>query len=241
MLPQAKGAARCVEPTSNRDRCSVTSRLRSACQPTTPCGRSAASPIARSSGYRRASGRCMCSSGRPSIPPEKLLRAQLLQMLYSIRSERLLMEEIDYSMLYRWFVGLNLERRGVGPDHLHQEPRPTAPRPTWPRVSGASGAQARQRGSCSDEHFTVDGTLLEAWASLKSFPPRDTPPPDGPGAGGSNPMVDFRGQRRTNVTRVSDHGSPMPGSIARATVAAQLAYGGHLLMENRSGLIVDAA
>src|SRR5215472_9087597 len=139
--------------------------------------------------------------GRPSIPPEKLLRAQLLQMFFSVRSERLLMEEIDYSILYRWFVGLNLDE------------------PVWDattftknrdRLLEASVAkeflaqvveQARAAGLISDEHFTVDGSLLEAWASLKSFQPKDKPdvPPDDPG----NPTVDFHGQKRSNETHES--------------------------------------
>ena len=140
--------------------------------------------------------------GRPSIPPEKLLRAQLLQMLYSVRSERLLMEEIDYSILYRWFVGLNLD------DAVWDATTFTKNRDRL--LEGAVAKEflaqvvgrAREAGLVSDEHFTVDGTLLEAWASLKSFQPKEqktTAPPDDPG----NPTVDFHGQKRSNETHES--------------------------------------
>jgi transposase len=124
--------------------------------------------------------RMYASEGRPSIAPEKLLRAQLLQMLYSIRSERLLMEEIDYSMLFRWFVGLNLDEEvwdattfTKNRDRLLEAE--VAKRFLWQVVE-----QAREKGLTSDEHFTVDGTLLEAWASVKSFQPKDgqQQPPD---------------------------------------------------------------
>ena len=140
--------------------------------------------------------------GRPSIPPEQLLRAQLLQMLYSIRSERLLMEEIDYSMLFRWFVGLNLD------DQVWDATVFTKNRDRLLEADVAKEflahvvEQARARSLTSDEHFTVDGTLLEAWAGAKSFQPKDkkqSPPPDDPG----NPTVNFRGERRSNETHAS--------------------------------------
>ena len=140
--------------------------------------------------------------GRPSIPPEQVLRAQLLEMLDSIRSERLVMEEIDYSMLFRWFIGLNLD------DEVWDATVFTKNRD---RLLGADVAkeflahvveQARGKGLTSDEHFTVDGTLLEAWAGGKSFQPKDkkpSPPPDDPG----NPTVNFRGEKRSNKTHAS--------------------------------------
>ena len=105
------------------------------------------------------------SAGRPSIPPEKLLRAQLLQMLYSIRSERLLMEEIDYSMLYRWFVGLNLDEEVWDPTTFTKNRDRLLQADVAKEFLAQVVAQARQRGLTSDEHFTVDGTLLEAWAT----------------------------------------------------------------------------
>src|SRR5258708_26282194 len=137
--------------------------------------------------------------GRPSIPPEQLLRALLLQMLYSVRSERLLMEEIDYSILFRWFVGLNLD------DAVWDATTFTKNRDRLLEAAVAKEFLAqvveRARGArlISDEHFTVDGTLLEAWASLKSFRPKDSKqdPPEDPG----NPTVDFHGQTSSNQTR----------------------------------------
>src|SRR5208283_5035329 len=139
------------------------------------------------------------SVGRPSIAPEKMLRAQLLQMLYSVRSERLLMEEMDYNLLFRWFVGLNAD------DEVWDATTFTKNRDRLLEADVAQEflarvvEQARGKGLTSDEHFTVDGTLLEAWASLKSFQPKEgkpTPPPDDPG----NPTVNFRGEKRSNET-----------------------------------------
>src|SRR3981081_952815 len=129
------------------------------------------------------------ADGRPSIAPEKLLRAQLLQMLYSVRSERLLMEELDYNLLFRWFVGLNAD------DAVWDTTMYTKNRDRLLEADIATEflarvvEQARARGLTSDEHFTVDGTLLEAWASAKSFQPKDgkQSPPDDPG----NPTVNF--------------------------------------------------
>src|SRR5450755_190652 len=142
------------------------------------------------------------SAGRPSIPPEKLLRAQLLQMLYSIRSERLLMEEIDYSMLFRWFVGLNLDEEVWDPTTFTKNRDRLLEADVAKEFLAHVVGQARTQGLTSDEHFSVDGTLLEAWASLKSFQPKGgkpAPPPDDPG----NPTVNFRGERRSNETHES--------------------------------------
>ena len=143
--------------------------------------------------------------GRPSVPPEQLLRALLLQVLYTVRSERLLMEELHYNLLFRWFVGLEHGRRGVDADDVHQESRPAAGRRhRRARSSMPCVPQARAARLLSDEHFTVDGTLLEAWAGQKSFKPtrrRAQPPPDDPG----NPTVNFHGERRRNDdARVDD-------------------------------------
>ena len=176
--------------------------------------------------------------GRPSIAPEKLLRAQLLQMLYSVRSERLLMEEIDYSILFRWFVGLNLDD-GVWDATTFTKNRD--------RVLEAAVAKEflaqvveRARGArlMSDEHFTVDGTLLEAWASLKSFRPKDSKqdPPEDPG----NPTVDFHGQTRSNQTHESTPDGDAKLARKGAGKEAKLSYSGNLLIENRNGLIVNA-
>ena len=139
--------------------------------------------------------------GRPSIPPEQLLRALLVQSLYSIRSERLLMEEIDYSMLYRWFVGLSLDDAIWSPTTFSKNRERLLAHDVASAFFDAVVTEARVAGLLSDEHFTVDSTQLEAWASLKSFQPRDTPPPppDDPG----NPTVNFHGERRSNQTHRS--------------------------------------
>jgi transposase len=177
--------------------------------------------------------------GRPSIPPEKLLRAQLLQMLYSVRSERLLVEEIDYSILYRWFVGLNLD------DQVWDATTFTKNRDRLLEAAVAKEflaqvvERARMAGLISDEHFTVDGTLLDAWASLKSFQPKDkqdAPPPDDPG----NPAVDFHGEKRSNETHESK--TDPDALLARKGKGkeSKLSFNGSLLVDNREGLIVNA-
>src|SRR5678810_1363782 len=145
--------------------------------------------------------RMYASVGRPSIAPEKLLRAQLLEMLYSIRSERLLMEEMDYNLLFRWFVGLNADE-GVWDATTFTKNRDRLLEADVAKEFLARVVeQARGKGLTSDEHFTVDGTLLEAWAGAKSFQQKDKkqPPPDDPG----NPTVNFRGEKRSNETHAS--------------------------------------
>ncbi len=177
--------------------------------------------------------------GRPSIPPEQLLRAQLLQLFYSVRSERLLMEEMDYNILFRWFVGLNLD------DEVWDATTFTKNRNRLLEAEVAKEflvrvvEQAREKGWTSDEHFTVDGTLLEAWASAKSFQPKDkksSPPPDDPG----NPSVNYRGEKRSNKTHESK--SDPDALLARKSAGkeAKLSYSGNLLVENRHGLIVSS-
>ena len=177
--------------------------------------------------------------GRPSIPPEQLLRAQLLQMLYSVRSERLLMEEMDYNILFRWFVGLNMDDEvwdaTVFTKNRDRLLEAELAKEFLARVVG----QARDKGWTSDEHFTVDGTLLEAWASLKSFQRKDkddTSPPEDPG----NPSVDFHGEKRSNQTHESK--SDPEARLARKGPGkeAKLSYSGNLLVENRNGLIVSS-
>jgi len=179
------------------------------------------------------------AGGRPSIPPEKLLRAQLLQMLYSVRSERLLMEEIDYSILYRWFVGLNLDEAVWDATTFTKNRDRLLEAAVAKEFLAQVVEQARVAGLISDEHFTVDGTLLEAWASLKSFQPKDKqdgPPPDDNG----NPTVDFHGQKRSNETHESK--TDPDALLARKGKGkeAKLSYNGDLLIENRNGLIVNA-
>jgi transposase len=177
--------------------------------------------------------------GRPSIPPEKLLRAQLLQMLYSVRSERLLMEEIDYSILFRWFVGLNLDEKVWDATTFTKNRDRLLEAAVAKEFLAQVVERAREAGLVSDEHFTVDGTLLEAWASLKSFQPKEqktAEPPDDPG----NPTVDFHGQKRSNETHEST--TDPDAKLARKGPGkeAKLSYSGNLEVENRSGLIVNA-
>ena len=177
-------------------------------------------------------------TGRPSIPPEKLLRAQLIQMLYSVRSERLLMEEIDYSMLFRWFVGMNLDEPvwdvTVFTKNRNRLLEGDVAREFLCQVI----AQAQTKGLTSDEHFTVDGTLIEAWASLKSFQRKDQnpgPPPEDPG----NPTVNFHGERRSNDTHESTTDADARLARKGNGKEAKLSYNGNLLTENRNGLIVN--
>jgi len=178
------------------------------------------------------------STGRPSIPPEKLLRAQLIQMLYSIRSERLLMEEIDYSMLFRWFVGMNLDEPVWDVTVFTKNRNRLLEGDVAREFLVEVVAQAQAKGLTSDEHFTVDGTLIEAWASLKSFQRKDqqpTPPPEDPG----NPSVDFHGEKRSNDTHESS--TDPDALLARKGNGkeAKLSYNGNLLTENRNGLIIN--
>jgi transposase len=176
--------------------------------------------------------------GRPSIPPEKLLRALLLQVLYTVRSERMLMEQLDYNLLFRWFVGLNMDE-AVWHVTVYTKNRD--------RLLEADVAkeffrlvvdQAKRLDLMSNEHFTVDGTLLEACASLKSFKRMDSgqePPPDDPG----NPSVDFHGETRQNDTHVSTTDGDAMLARKGAGKEAKLSYSGHVLMENRNGLVAD--
>ncbi len=183
--------------------------------------------------------RMYASEGRPSIAPEKLLRAQLLQMLYSIRSERLLMEEIDYSVLFRWFVGLNLDEEVWDPTVFTKNRDRLLEAEVAKQFLAQVVEQARAKGWTSDEHFTVDGTLLEAWAGAKSFQRKDgknPPSPDDPG----NPTVNFHGEKRSNRTHASK--TDPEALLARKGEGkeAKLSYSGNLLVENRNGLIVNA-
>jgi transposase len=175
-------------------------------------------------------------TGRPSIPPEKLLRAQLIQMLYSVRSERLLMEEIDYSVLFRWFVGMNLDEPVWDVTVFTKNRDRLLDGDVAREFLSEVVKQAQEKKLTSDEHFTVDGTLLEAWASLKSFQPKDgkNTPPDDPG----NPTVDFHGEKRSNQTHEST--TDPDALLARKGNGkeAKLSYNGNLLIENRNGLII---
>lgn len=172
-------------------------------------------------------------TGRPSIAPEKLLRAQLIQMLYSVRSERLLMEEIDYSMLFRWFVGMNLDEPVWDVTVFTKNRNRLLEGDVAREFLSEVVKQAQSKGLTSDEHFTVDGTLIEAWASQKSFRGKgqDNEPRDG-----NSP--DFRGEKRSNATHESTTDADARLYKKSRGGESKLAYLGHVLMENRHGLLV---
>src|SRR5258708_37970494 len=176
--------------------------------------------------------------GRPSIPPEQLLRALLLQSLYTVRSERLLMEEIDYSVLFRWFVGLGMDAQTGAPTPFSKSRDRLLQHDVAAAFFDAVVGQARTAGLLSDEHFTVDGTLLDAWASLKSFKNKEeapTPPPDDPG----NPTVNFHGEARRNDTHQSTTDPDAMLARKGAGREAKLSYAGHVLLDNRHGLVAN--
>jgi len=187
----------------------------------------------------RAFAAAYSETGRPSIPPEALLKAMLLQALYAISSERRLVEAINWNLLYRWFCDLD-------PDAL-----------VWDATTFTKNRERFQehglvqqffervvqtalvKKHASNEHFTVDGTLIQSWASLKSFRPQEEPRGDGPAGGGSNPRVDFRGSQRSNETHRSTTDPEARLAKKSPGVGAQLAHSGHVLMENRHGLCLD--
>lgn len=177
-------------------------------------------------------------TGRPSIPPEKLLRALLLQAFYSVRSERQLMEQIDYNLLFRWFVGLSMDASVWDATVFTKNRDRLLEGDVATKFLAAVVAQARSRNLLSDEHFSVDGTLIDAWASMKSFRPKDDGnDPPGPGR---NSERDFRGEKRSNQTHASTT-DPEAKLYRKANgQASRLAFMGHVLMENRNGLVVGA-
>jgi transposase len=178
-------------------------------------------------------------TGRPSVPPEQLLRALLLQVFYSVRSEALLMEQLDYNLLFRWFVGLSMDDPIWDATTFTKNRNRLLEGEIAREFFAAVTDQARAQGLLSDEHFTVDGTLLEAWASQKSFRRTDGPPPpsdDDPG----NPTVNFHGERRSNATHQSTTDPEARLCRKGKGREAKLAYLGNLLMDNREGLAVGA-
>lgn len=177
-------------------------------------------------------------AGRPSIPPEKLLRALLLQIFYSIRSERLLCEQLDYNLLFRWFIGLSMDDRVWDHSTFSKNRDRLLASDLARQFFEAVLAQAEAEGLTSDEHFTVDGTLIEAWASLKSVRRKDgsdEPPP----GGGRNPDRHFHGEKRSNKTHASTTDPEAQLYRKGKSREAKLYYLGHVLMENRNGLVVD--
>src|SRR5436189_1210453 len=186
--------------------------------------------------------RLYAETGRPSIAPEKLLRALLLQALYSVRSERLLMEQLEYNLLFRWFVGLNMDDAGWDATTFSKNRDRLLRGEIAEEFFAAVLELARTKELLSDEHFTVDGTMVEGWASLKSFQPKDESKrsnddkPDDPG----NPTVNFHGQKRSNKTHESSTDTDLRLFKKTKGSEAKLAYQGHVLMENRNGLVVNA-
>jgi transposase len=186
--------------------------------------------------------------GRPSIPPEKLLRAMLLQAFYSIRSERQLMERLEYDLLFRWFVGIGVDDAAWDHSTFSKNRDRLLEGDIAAKFLAVVLAQPRVKRLLSTDHFSVDGTLIEAWASLKSFRPKslssgedprdgsDNPPSDG----GRNAEADFHGQKRSNETHASTTDPDARLYRKGPGKEAKLSFIGHGLMENRSGLLVDA-
>lgn len=178
------------------------------------------------------------SVGRPSIPPERLLKGSLLMALYSVRSERQFCERLDYDLLFRFFLGMNLDDESFDATSFTKN-RNRLMEADVARLFFEGVVQvAKERGLISAEHFTVDGTLIEAWASLKSFKKKDgkkAPPPDDPG----NPTVNFHGERRSNETHQSTTDPESRLYRKGDNHGARLYYSAHVLMENRNGLCVD--
>lgn len=178
--------------------------------------------------------------GRASIPPERLLKASLLMAFYTLRSERLFCEQLDYNILFRWFLDMNMDEPSFDHSTFSKNRERLIAHQVAKEFFLSVVAQARAAGLMSDEHFTVDGTLIEAWASMKSFrkkdeQPGDRPPPDDPG----NPSVDFHKEKRSNETHRST--TDPHAKLARKGKGkeAKLSYSQHALMENRNGLLVD--
>jgi transposase len=176
--------------------------------------------------------------GRPSIPPERLLKASLLMALYTVRSERMFCEQLDYNLLFRWFLDMEVTEASFDHSTFSRNRARLLEHTVADEFFRAVVAQAGALKLLSDEHFTVDGTLIEAWASLKSFKPKDGgphEPPDDPG----NPAVNFRGERRSNATHLS--ATDPEAKLARkgAGKEARLCYSANALMENRNTILID--
>src|SRR5690606_13553782 len=181
------------------------------------------------------------SSGRSSVPPESLLKATVLMALYSMRSERAFCERLNYDLLFKWFLDLPIDAKAFDPTTFTKNRDRLLAAEVADRFLAAVVRQARFRRYVSSEHFSVDGTLLEAWASHKSFKPKDDPGPGGPAAlKGRNIEADFHGEKRSNETHRSTTDPEARLARKSAGTPARLCFTGHLLMENRNALIVDA-
>jgi transposase len=180
-------------------------------------------------------------NGRPSVPPEVLLKASVLMALYSIRSERAFCERLNYDLLFKWFLGMRIDQAAFDATTFTKNRARLLEHEVADEFFAAVVRQAKLRRYVSSEHFSVDGTLLKAWASHKSFKPKDRPPTDPPPSGsGRNAEVHWHGDKRTNATHVSTTDPEARLYRKSHHTAATLCDSGHLLMENRSALIVDA-
>ena len=177
------------------------------------------------------------SSGRPSVPPEQLLKATVLMAMYSIRSERAFCERLNYDLLFKWFLDLPIDAKAFDATTFSKNRQRLLDHEIADQFFAAVVAQAKLRRYVSSDHFSVDGTLLEAWASHKSFQPKDGPPPSMPP--GRNAEVSFRGERRSNATHASTTDPEARMARKGHATAAKLSYTGHLLMEHRNALLVD--
>lgn len=177
-------------------------------------------------------------AGRDSIAPEKLLRGLMLQVLYGVRSERMLIEQLGYNLLFRWFVGVSMQDDPWDHSTFSKNRDRLIKHDACAVLFEEVLAQARAKGLLSAEHFSVDGTLVRAWASNKSFVPKDGPPPPASGSKG-NPEVNFRGRPRTNDTHESRTDPDSQLYRKSKNAEALPSYMGHALMENRNGLVVD--
>jgi len=178
--------------------------------------------------------------GRPSIPPERVLKSLLLIALYSVRSERQFCEQLDYNLLYRWFLDMNLMEDSFDPTVFTKNRERLMAHEVGRLFFDQVVKQARTSGLMSDDHFTVDGTLIDAWASLKSFRPKGEDPEDRPADGDpGNPTIDFRGEKRSNKTHEST--TDPESRLLRKSLGdrARLCFGAHALLENRHGLLLD--
>ena len=178
-------------------------------------------------------------TGRPSIPPERLLKASLLIALFSVRSERAFCEELEYHRLFRWFLDMSLLEPGFDASTFSKNRERLLRHEVGQQFFDEVVAQAQERKLLSDEHFTVDGTLIEAAAGLKSFKRRDAPPSDEPPDDPGNPTVDFHGEKRSNKTQQSTTDPEARLYKQGKGKEAKLVFMGHALMENRHGLLVD--
>jgi transposase len=183
--------------------------------------------------------RMYSSLGRPGIPPERLLKGLLLQILFTIRSERALMEHIRFNLLFRWFVGLGLQDQVWDASTFSKNRDRLIEADIALEFLEKVVAKADEQGLLSATHFSVDGTLLEAWASVKSFRPKDEPPSEDPPAQGRNEEVDFHGEKRSNATHCSTTDPEARLAKKGKGKEAKLSFTGHVLMENRNGLAVN--